>query len=54
MGAGPTRLNFPGFGFKAAEYVFDTRKGVGIGIDTISLDTGKKGSSDDLMVQDVH
>ena len=39
-GAGPDGLHFPGFGAEAAEYLVETRKVAGIGLDTLGIDRG--------------
>lgn len=39
-GAGPDGLHFPGFGAEAAEYLVETRKVSGIGLDTLGIDRG--------------
>ncbi len=39
-GAGPDGLHFPGFGAEAATYLVETRKVVGIGLDTLGIDRG--------------
>ena len=36
----PGDLRFPGFGVEAAEYLVSTRKVVGLGIDTLGIDSG--------------
>jgi len=36
----PGNLRFPGFGVEAAEYLVSTRKIVGLGIDTLGIDSG--------------
>lgn len=37
----PGDLRFPGFGVEAAEYLVSTRKVVGLGIDTLGIDSGE-------------
>ncbi len=39
-GPGYPDINFPGFGWPAAEFLADRRNVVGIGVDTLSLDPG--------------
>lgn len=37
----PGKLRFPGFGVEAAQYLVATRKVVGLGIDTLGIDSGE-------------
>ncbi len=37
----PGNLRFPGFGMEAADYLVNTRGVVGLGIDTLGIDTGE-------------
>lgn len=37
----PGDLRFPGFGIEAAQYLVDVRKVVGLGIDTLGIDSGE-------------